>query len=172
MIPRGTSHLLSPGRHRVQPRKHQQSHFANLPFPKSLIPWGGSVKPQRQKRGEGSVPTWSASPACTRAGDAGALALGGISRPTYSQMLWRMEEWKAPLSPPHSQKGLFQLGRKWLHMLSRSGSQALIFGSARRSREATRLSSSSQGRMNPRLQPDTRRGTSHARPPRPSRDAH
>lgn len=58
------------------------------------------MKPQRQKRGEGSVPTWSASPACIRAGDAGALALGGISRPTYSQMLWRMEEWKAPLSLP------------------------------------------------------------------------
>lgn len=50
------------------------------------------------------------------------------------------------LSPSFPER-LFRLGRKRLHVLSHSGSQALIFGSMRRSREATYSPSSSQERL-------------------------
>lgn len=58
----------------------------------------------------------------------GVLMLGGISRPISSQALW--EEWEAALSPSFPER-LVQLGRKWLHVLSQSRSQAPILGSVR-----------------------------------------
>lgn len=172
MIPRGTSRLLSRGGIVFDPvntsNPTSQTLLLPNPHPLGWVHEAATAETWRRIR-----PHVVGITRLHPSGRCGGTRVGGYFQThLFPNALENGRMESTSLSPPHSQKGLFQLGRKWLHMLSRSGSQALIFGSARRSREATRLSSSSQGRMKPRLQPDTRRGTSHARPPRPSRDAH
>lgn len=109
MISRGTSWSLSRAGGAFNPVNTKTSHFATPPSPRPPIPWGGSMKLPRQKRGEGSVPCCRHHPAAPAVG---ALALGGISRPTYSQMPWGREEWKAPLSLPLIPRKAFAPGKE------------------------------------------------------------
>lgn len=58
------------------------------------------------RREQVSSPQAQHHPAGAEMGVVAALMLGGISRPTYSQMPWEGMSGKG-LSPPHSQKGFF-----------------------------------------------------------------